>query len=242
MRYAIFSDVHANLEALQAVLRDARRLGAQRFLCLGDIVGYGPDPGRCLALVRETASIILTGNHEWMLLNREGLERFNPYARQALLWTRQRLSAAEIDYLQTLPLTARTGGFHLVHAAPRRPADWRYLLTLHDAEENFAHFAGRICFFGHSHVPAIVLKEGRECRLFAKEESLAIVPGRRYLVNVGSVGQPRDGNIKACYALYDIVEKNLQIRRVAYDVTAVQEKILAAGLPEYLAWRLERGW
>ncbi len=240
MLYAIFSDVHANLEAFEAVLKDARRERADRFISLGDIVGYGPNPNECIELTHKFACLSLAGNHDWIVLNLKEIDYLNPYAQQALLWSRENLTPDRLDYLQSLPLFAQIDNLYLVHASPEQPANWHYIRSLEDAKLNFKHFKGQICLVGHSHVPKIMVEAGTTHWIHAGSE-ITIEGGKRYIINVGSVGQPRDGNRKACYALYNAVNNRFQLRRVSYDLVTTQEKMLLAGLPHRLADRLAVG-
>lgn len=240
MRYAVLSDIHGNLEALGAVLADLDQR-ADAILCTGDVVGYGADPVACLDLVAARAAVIIAGNHEHAVAGLLGLDWFNPYARAAAEWTRARLDADHLSYLASLPLAAEVGDATLVHASPERPDEWEYLVTAQDGFGAFGAFTTRLCFVGHSHLPAAwsLGSSGPEYLPGAGEVSLE--PGRRYIVNVGSVGQPRDLDPRAAYALWDAERGSVGIRRVDYDVEAARRKILAGGLPRLLADRLPRG-
>jgi diadenosine tetraphosphatase ApaH/serine/threonine PP2A family protein phosphatase len=240
VRYAILSDIHANLEALQAVLADATSQ-ADALLCLGDVVGYGADPGPCLELVGARAEAIVGGNHERAVAGLLDLAWFNRYARAAAEWTQERLDTDHRAYLAALPLTAETNGATLVHASPSRPEEWDYLLTAQDGYDAFPAFATRLCFVGHSHRPA-VWSLGSSGRDFdGRPTTVVLEAGRRYIVNVGSVGQPRDRDPRAAYAVWDPEARRVTIRRVAYDLAGARRKIVAAGLPRFLADRLTIG-
>ena len=209
MRYAVLSDVHGNLEALQAVLADAvPRTDA--VLCLGDLVGYGADPVACVEIVAGRAQTITCGNHEHGVAGLLNLDWFNSYARAAAEWTRERLDDDHRTYLAGLPLVAEVGDATLVHASPDRPDEWDYLVTAQDGFDAFSAFA-------------------------------ALEPGRRYIVNVGSVGQPRDRDPRAAYAIWDSEQGTVVSRRVAYDVATAAQKIRRGGLPRFLADRLGLG-
>ena len=240
MRYAVLSDVHANLEALQAVLADAAPR-TDALLCLGDLVGYGADPVACMELVAERALAIVCGNHEHAVAGLIDLEWFNVYARSAAEWTRTRLDDDHRAYLTSLPLTAQVGDATLVHASPDRPDEWEYLLTAQDGFDAFGAFATRLCFVGHSHLAGAwsLGSSGPEHRAGAVD--LELERGRRYIVNVGSVGQPRDRDPRAAYAIWDAERGSIAVRRVAYDVARAREKILRGGLPRFLADRLAWG-
>jgi diadenosine tetraphosphatase ApaH/serine/threonine PP2A family protein phosphatase len=240
VRYAILSDIHGNLDALQAVLADATpRVDA--LICLGDVVGYGPDPGPCLELMAERAVVLVAGNHEHGVAGRLDLDWFNTYARAAVEWTRARLDGDHRHYLGGLPLTADLDDATFVHASPREPEEWEYLVSAEDGFEAFASFATRLCFVGHSHRPAVWALGSWGPEFLPGGFDLAVEVGRRYIVNVGSVGQPRDRDCRAAYAIWDVGARRIAGRRVAYDVAAVRRKIARAGLPAFLADRLAVG-
>lgn len=244
MRYAIISDIHSNLEALRAVLSDVERRGAERIVCLGDLVGYGAEPGACLAEVRRRTDLVVAGNHDWGAVGKVDLNYFNRSARTAAEWTAGRLAEPEGIYLSQLPLSLSLGGpegFIAVHSTPDRPQEWRYILSIDEAEFQFERMAQPLCFVGHSHQPlAWQWHSGGRVSVVGREY-LQMEPGRRYIVNAGSVGQPRDGDPRAGYAVYDDQRREVVIHRVEYDVASAQAKILKAGLPPRLAERLSRG-
>jgi diadenosine tetraphosphatase ApaH/serine/threonine PP2A family protein phosphatase len=240
VRYAILSDIHGNLEALRAVLADCAT-DADAVLCLGDTVGYGADPLPCVELVAERAQAVVGGNHEHAVAGRLDLAWFNRYARAAAEWTRERLDDDHRAYLGALPLVREVADATLVHASPAQPEEWDYLVTAEDGFAAFGHFATRWCFVGHSHVPGAwsLGSSGPEHDPGVAEVTME--RGRRYIVNVGSVGQPRDRDPRAAYALWDVDAGRVSIRRVAYDVGGARRKILDAGLPRFLADRLAAG-
>ena len=240
MRYAVLSDVHANLEALRAVLADAAA-HADDILCLGDVVGYGADPAACVDLLGTRARAVVAGNHERAVTGRLSLRWFNGYAAAAAEWTRERLDADCAAYLDALPLTTEIEDATLVHASPHQPDDWDYLVTEHDGLAAFEAFATRVCFVGHSHVPAMWSLGSSGPDYARGDVDVSLDRGRRYIVNVGSVGQPRDRDPRAAYAVWDVDQRRVSIRRVAYDVGAARGKIVAAGLPQFLADRLAAG-
>lgn len=240
MRYAILSDIHGNLEALRAVLADCADQ-VDGVLCLGDTVGYGADPLACVDLVAERAEASVAGNHEYAVGGRLRMTWFNHYARAAAEWTQERLDDDHRAYLIALPVTREIAGATLVHASPVEPEQWDYLVTAEDGLAAFGAFATRWCFVGHSHVPGVwsLGSSGPEHR-----PGVGLVQaerGRRYLVNVGSVGQPRDRDPRAAYGLWDVEAGRLQLRRVDYDVATARRKIVEAGLPRFLADRLAAG-
>jgi diadenosine tetraphosphatase ApaH/serine/threonine PP2A family protein phosphatase len=247
VRYAVLSDVHGNLEALSAVLADAASEGALGILCLGDAVGYGADPVPCVELLGERSTRMVAGNHEHGALGLLDVGWFNSAAREAALWTRARLGADHQSFLSALPLTSTLGEATCVHASPRRPEEWDYLVSAEDGFEAFGDFSTRLCFVGHSHRPGVwsLGSSGRAHKDLGgpafHDHRVPFHDGRRYIVNVGSVGQPRDRDPRAAYVLWDEHQRNVTLRRVTYDHKAAAAKILKAGLPEGLAVRLAHG-
>ncbi|MDX9757730.1 MAG: metallophosphoesterase family protein [Bacteroidota bacterium] len=232
VRLAIISDIHANLDALHAVLADIDAVEADRIVCLGDIVGYGADPSACLALVRERVDLCVLGNHDAATFSVPERAFFNPNARLALEWTIAQLSADDLAFLRGLPYRVSKDDLLFVHSAPRAPEQWDYVFTGMEARGYGRHFHERICFIGHSHVPGIF-------PIDAGAPDYA--HDRRFLINVGSVGQPRDGNWRASYGVLDTVAGSYENRRVAYDVEAAGRKIISRGLPRRIAERLRSG-
>lgn len=253
MKLGIFSDVHANHPALERVVELLRELGATGFLCGGDTVGYGPDPVRCLELVRSLRPLAVAGNHDRGAAGLPDPVSFNALAREALAWTIGQLGEEDTRYLESLPLVERADPFQLVHATPSAPESWGYVLSAGEAREELQAVGLPACIVGHSHRPFIVetrdeqvrqLQSGAETRAgsFGQQVfGLEIRPGFRYFINVGSVGQPRDGDPRACCALYDTNTREFGFYRVGYDLSAVQARMRQAGLPEYLAERLAGG-
>jgi diadenosine tetraphosphatase ApaH/serine/threonine PP2A family protein phosphatase len=237
--------VHGNLEALTAVLADAAAAGAHRVLSLGDLVGYGADPVACVERVGELAVAAVAGNHEHGALGLMSLEWFNPVAKAAALWTRAHLDDDHGRYLGALPLTSTFEEATLVHASPRQPEEWDYLISAEDGFQVFGDFQTRLCFVGHSHRPDVwsLGSSGPEHAgsVGARLATVRLEDGRRYIVNVGSVGQPRDRDPRAAYAIWDRDERTVTVRRVAYDHRRAARKILEAGLPRPLADRLAHG-
>lgn len=244
MRYAIIGDIHANLAAFTAVLDDMERWGGvEKVWCLGDIVGYGPDPCQCLELLRQQNHVCVAGNHDWAAIGKIDTTEFNPDAAAACQWTAQQLSSEDIDYLANLPLVIEEGDFTLVHGSPREPI-WEYLLSVGAAKENFAYFKSPFCLVGHSHIPLVFhYSEDRICfsSPFFANSSLSLERGR-LIINPGGVGQPRDGNPRASYAIYDSETKLVSLYRVPYDIRATQNRMLEYKLPSRLIIRLSYGW
>lgn len=247
MRYAVLSDVHGNLEALSTVLADAASEGALGILCLGDAVGYGADPAPCIELLGERSTRMVAGNHEHGVLGLLDVRWFNAAARAAALWTRDRLGADHRSFLSGLPIATTHGEATCVHASPRRPEEWDYLLSAEDGFQAFGDFATRLCFVGHSHRPGVwsLGSSGPAYEDLAgpafHDRRIPFHDGRRYIINVGSVGQPRDRDPRAAYVLWDEDERSVTLRRVTYDHKAAAAKILRAGLPRALADRLAHG-
>jgi predicted phosphodiesterase len=244
MRILILSDVHANLVALEAVLKHAENF--QRIWCLGDVVDYGPEPNACIERLRSFDPLCLAGNHDWAVLDKLDLEEFNPDARRAAIWTRSQLTPASLEWLRDLPerVPTQEDKFTLVHGSPRYPI-WEYVLTPAVARINFEHFDTPICLMGHTHVP-VLYRYHREEKMATAEplpEGFPIVLGpERMMINPGSVGQPRDGDPRAAYAMLDLETMTLTHYRVEYDVAATQAKMEQAKLPIRLIQRLSYGW
>ncbi len=234
------SDIHGNLEALEAVLLDAQREGATGAICLGDIVGYGADPNACLERVAAVAKVAVLGNHDEAARDSSAAENFNQVARTAIEWTRNELSEENLGRLGGFEYDHVEGGARFVHASPHDPPAWHYILTEQEAWDAFEACPEDICFVGHSHVPLRVFLSGG--RLTVEEaDAIEVGPGDRALINVGSVGQPRDGDWRSSYALWDAGARRVITRRVEYDRATASRKILEAGLPEILAQRIAVG-
>jgi len=245
MRIALIADIHSNLEALEAVLWDVERRGpVDAWWCLGDIVGYGPDPAACLRRVRELEARCIAGNHDWGAVGKVALTEFNRAAAEACRWNGEHLGAAERSFLADLPLTVENGIFTLAHGSPRDPI-WEYLLSPEQAQDCLALLRTPHGLVGHSHLPLwFGLPEGGGALSYGSlnEEAPLRLSGGRFILNPGSVGQPRDGDPRAAYAIYDSDANAVTGYRVEYDIAAVQAKVVAAGLPATLAQRLSMGW
>ncbi|WP_026369582.1 metallophosphoesterase family protein [Kallotenue papyrolyticum] len=241
MRIVLISDIHSNAVALDAVLEALPPY--DELWCLGDTIGYGPEPNRCLRLVRERATHALTGNHDLASLGLISLADFNPLARIANEWNHRQLEPELRAYLEALPARLDLPNATLAHGTPRDPV-WEYLLDPATGRANLAHFSTPICWVGHSHLATIFLarEDGSlEFRLARAGETLQLSADARYILNPGSVGQPRDGDPRAAYALWDTEQGTVRFQRVAYDVQATQRLMRAAGLPAPLAERLAFG-
>jgi predicted phosphodiesterase len=242
MRYAIIADIHSNLTAFQAVLDDIKTQETDNIWCLGDIVGYGPDPHECIELLRANDNICVAGNHDRAAIGQLEITSFNPHAAEAVKWTAEKLSIGDITYLKNLPESIEDGDFLLVHGSPREPI-MEYILSISVARQNFDCFRNKYCLVGHTHVPqAYSLDKENNCTATRFLPTIKLVTGElRLIINPGAVGQPRDGNPEASYAIYDNTTKIVQLRRVSYDIRQTQDRIMKSGLPPRLASRLETG-
>jgi predicted phosphodiesterase len=241
MRCVILADIHANLTALETVLEDVEKHGGvEEIWCLGDIVGYGPDPHQCIEIIQQRCSACVAGNHDWAAIGKMDTSYFNQEAAEAAHWTSRHLKLEDIRFLETLPLILEKNNFTLVHGSPRDPI-WEYVLSAAEAEENLKYFKTQYCLIGHSHLP-LLFEFGRSCLGSSPEAGQRVILGpKRLIFNPGSVGQPRDNDPRASYAIYDSEAKTLALNRVDYDIAAVQQRMLAAGLPEWLGYRLTFG-
>ena len=242
MKYGIIADVHSNLEALNSVLTVLRDRNVDEYVCAGDIVGYGADPGPCIKMVQETCKVMIAGNHDHAADGLLDTEYFNPEAKEAVLWTAGQLNEGEKNFLKDLSLMDKKEEIFVVHATPVSPDEWNYINSTFDAFRNFKGFEEKICFVGHSHTPVVFTLNVNDNRCtYAFESKIPISEDCRYIINVGSVGQPGDGNPLASCAMYDTSAGEVEIIRVAYDVETAQKKIIDAGLPKGLASRLAVG-
>jgi predicted phosphodiesterase len=239
LRYAIFSDIHSNLEALQAVLRDATDQKCTHYVCLGDIVGYNADPHECVERVRAMDCPVVKGNHDEAASLPESTRDFNELAESAIRWTRDHLTEEDKGWLRDLRLQRQVRDFTIVHATLDTPAQWAYVFNNLDAAASFTYQHTPVCFFGHTHVPMAFIRDEGVQRV--KIDQLHIEKGKKYFINTGSVGQPRDADWRAAYCVFDVENDVVELRRVRYPLDAAQRKILDAGLPPLLAERLALG-
>jgi len=239
MKFAIVADIHSNLEALEVVLADAKQERCTHYACLGDVVGYNANPKECLDIIQRMGMPCVKGNHDEYCSVDSPLDGFNPQAAEAVEWTREQLSAEDRKWLRDLKYLRLVANFSIVHATLDAPQRWGYVFNKLDAAASFTYQNTSVCFFGHTHVPVAFIRDsvvrGGTYSKFRLE------PGRKYFINVGSVGQPRDGVSKAAYAIYDVAEGIIELRRLDYDIAKTQQKIRAAGLPPRLADRLGEG-
>jgi len=244
MRLLIISDIHANLVAFETVLNHAEGAWDQIW-CLGDIVGYGPDPNECIELLRQHNHVSLSGNHDWAVLDKLDIASFNLEARKAIQWTQEQLTEEARQYLQELPpMVVAPPNFTLAHASPRHPV-WEYILDADTAAANFEYFTTPFCLVGHTHAP--VLYDQRESRVVMTtptyNATISLFDfGNRLIINPGSVGQPRDSDPRAAYALLDSEQMTWEYRRIPYAVEETQRRMRNAGISERLVMRLEFGW
>ena len=247
MKIAVLADIHANLEALQTVLAHARNQGITKFVCLGDIVGYNANPHECLEIVRGLDLLgVVMGNHDAVACGAQPLAGFNPYAAMAAQWTREQLTdeeqtwLAQLPYKQDILVEETMSRFTIVHASLYMPETWDYVFDSHEANLSMQYQWMPVCFIGHTHAPIAYERSMLET-IAGSYDTLQFNPEHKYLVNCGSVGQPRDRDPRAAYVSYDLAEQTIQLHRLEYDVKTAQQKVLAAGLPEYCATRLAAG-
>ena len=239
MRFAILSDLHANLEATEAVLADAREHDCTHFICLGDVVGYNANPHECIEIVQKMECPVVKGNHDEQATLTESSRGFNALAEAAINWTRAHLTNEDKEWLRALPLTQQVHDFTIVHATLDAPEQWGYVFNSLDAVASFAYQETTVCFFGHTHVAGAFVRDDGVRKM--KVDRLPIEEAKKYFINVGSVGQPRDGDWRAAYCIFHVEKNVVEQRRVKYDLATVQKKIIQAGLPHLLADRLELG-
>ena len=238
MKIGIISDIHGNLEALNSALNELNDM--DKLICLGDIVGYGPNPEECIQIIREKADVVIAGNHDWGAVGKTDIGNFNPVAHKAILWTMEHISISSREYLANLPLMHTEENFTFVHGCFSIPENWYYILGPGDAEKEFLYLKTSVGFIGHSHVPGIFVKStGKVHILFSSK--IAVDNKSQYIINCGSVGQPRDGNPDASLCILDTEKNEIRIIRVPYDVQKTYRKIVTSGLPEVLGERLILG-
>jgi len=239
VRLAVFSDIHSNLEAFEAVLADARTRECTQFVCLGDVVGYNANPHECVERVREMDCPIVKGNHDEQASLIESSRDFNELAEHAIEWTRDNLTEEDKEWLRGMRFQRQVRDFTIVHATLDTPAQWGYVFNNLDAAASFTYQHTAVCFFGHTHVPMAFIRDEGIKRV--RIEQLRIDMTKKYFINTGSVGQPRDGDWRAAYCIYHVDKNVVEQRRVKYDLATAQKKIIKAGLPRLLAERLAIG-
>jgi len=235
MKFAIIADIHANLEAFQAVLEDIKQQKCTHYACLGDVVGYCANPKECLDILRSMNIPCVKGNHDDYCSTEQPLDGFNPAAAKAVNWTRKQLTAEDRQWLRELKYVRIVTSFTIVHATLDGPQRWGYVFDKLAAAASFTYQNTNLCFFGHTHVPVAFVFDG--VVRGGTYSKFKVKPGKKYFVNVGAIGQPRDNNPKAAYVVFDMDEETIELRRLEYDIAAAQKKILDAGLPPHLGER-----
>jgi len=241
MRYAILGDIHSNLEAFECVLGALKDAGIDKYLCAGDVVGYGPNPQECISLLKALTPEVIAGNHDWASVNLFSSRYFNHAASEAIHWTKNNIRAEDKEFLESLKLVYRNEHLTMVHGTLNKPQDFDYMNDGYIAEESFRILDTPICFVAHSHTPGVFIKDKEDYIVYRQEDLAKVEECNRYIINVGSVGQPRDGNPAACYCIYDTASKEISIKRIAYNTHLVREKIIFSGLPRSLGDRLLMG-
>jgi predicted phosphodiesterase len=239
LRYGIFGDIHGNFDALEAALAVMEQEGVEEYICLGDIVGYGAEPRECVAKIRDMGCMCLAGNHDHAAIGKLDIDFFNLYAREAAVWTRAALEPADKEFLANLGFVEHLSNFAVVHGSLHGPEMFNYISTIFDADLSFEALDKPILFYGHTHIPLTFFDT--KPMTYTMDVEIPVGDGTRTLVNVGSVGQPRDEDPRASFAVYDDEVGVVKVLRVEYNVEQAGEKIVNAGLPEALAVRLQLG-
>ncbi len=243
MKYAIFADIHSNLEALNIVLDYYSQEKVDKYFCCGDLVGYGPNPNECIEKVRQLKATVVAGNHDLASIGLKDIGWFNENAQAAILWTKKELTPENSRYLKSLPQIYDDKYLTLVHGSPREPID-QYLLSLNQARENLNYFSTQVCFVGHSHTPFFYQKKSQgaeSCGNFLQKNPVLLAPETKTIINVGSVGQPRDDDPRSACVIYDLEKKEVHLARFEYNILPVQQKMSEANLPLFLIQRLSYG-
>lgn len=241
MRYGIFSDVHSNLEALDRVLSAYAQESIDRYFCAGDVVGYAANPNECLDKVVGLGCVIVAGNHDWASAGNIASDNFNSEAKKAVQWTRENLFDQGKKILSALKPVSVNQDFILVHGSFNDPERFYYMLNAFIAKKTFDLMDKQVCFLGHSHVPGAFILHPEGIIEYRESALIRIEEQNKYIINVGSVGQPRDGNPQAAYCVYDTQARSIETKRVSYDINAAKDKIVKAGLPLSLGNRLLLG-
>ena len=242
MKYLVIADIHSNLEAFEAVLEDAQNHGGfGHTWCLGDVVGYGPDPADCIKLLKQLDPACVCGNHDSAAVGKIDIGDFSSEAARANRWTAGQLSDGDREFLLGLPDLVVKGDFTIVHGSPRQPV-WEYVAHSFTAADNFPCFDTQFCIVGHTHVPFLFEQDGVEVSgSILRDGDMLVLSDTRLIINPGAVGQPRDRDPRASYAIFDAEEMVLHNYRVSYDVVATQGKMEKAGLPDFLVSRIAWG-
>ena len=240
MKYGIISDIHSNLEALKEVLAACQKERVDKYLCVGDIVGYGPNPKECIDIVQSLGAVCVAGNHDWASIAKLDASYFTPDGKEAIAWTREHLTMESFTFLNSFPLIEKVEDLILVHGTLFEPEKFNYQNNIAEVPDSFNLMDKNLCFVGHTHSPKVFVQFTDKVYV-SSERVVEIEQGVKYIVNVGSVGQPRDGNPLASFCIYDTDAEIIEIKRVRYDIEAVQKKIIDAGLPGMLAYRISIG-
>lgn len=238
MKFGILGDIHSNLEALDVVLEFLRK-EVDRYISVGDLVGYAASPNECIDKVRGIGATVVVGNHDCAVTGKTDIANFNPYAREAVIWTKETLTKDNFSYLSTIDLIIHADNCSIVHASLDNPDDWTYIMSIDEADLSFRFQETPICFVGHTHYPGIFRSDGKYTPF--DEGEYALKGNYKYLVNVGSIGQPRDGIPEACAVIFDSDRSVVKMKRIGYNIKKAQDKIIKAGLPKILANRLAFG-
>jgi predicted phosphodiesterase len=241
MKIALISDVHGNIEALDAVLNDIDKQGAEKIHFLGDVVGYGCNPNECIKKISKYCEIKLIGNHDYALIGLESTKGFNEAAKVSMEWTRDKIKRKNVERLSDFEMETDFLDFHMVHSAPGYADKWFYILDAYQATDSFDDFTQNTCFIGHSHIPAIFRQDSVGEVTHTLKESLSLEEDCKYIINVGSVGQPRDNDARACYLIANTDDNTVNYRRIEYDIEKTQDKMRKANMPEFLIDRLAIG-
>lgn len=236
MRYGIFSDIHSNLEALEEVLKAYQKEDIDSYFCLGDLVGYATEPNECIEKIKNLNCVTIAGNHDWACINKLSLDYFNDLARRSIIWTKPKLKQENKNYLESLNLIYKDKNFTLTHGSLDNPQEFYYIFDAKDCVETFNLLETNICFIGHTHRAGFFIKA--EENISYSTVPIKIEKSKKYIVNVGSVGQPRDRDPRASFCIYDTKKQEVEIKRIDYKFKRTSNKIIEAGLPLFLAERL----
>lgn len=240
MIYVVLSDIHGNIDALKAVVKSFPEKCDKMILCAGDIVGYGAEPGECIEVIRSLDAKSVLGNHDAAVIGKIDVSKFNETAARGIKWTMKRLSPSDRDYLNGLPFIYESKPCAVAHGTLQEPEDFIYLWNGGDAMRTFKLLNAKVCFVGHTHVSGVFkFKDGRVFQLY--NDIVKMEEGAKYIINAGSIGQPRDGIRKACYCVYDTDKEEIEFRRIEYDVDTACARIINAGLPVEYGTRLLEG-
>ena len=241
MKIAIISDIHSNLHALQSVFAFIEQSNFDKIICLGDIVGYGPYPNECIDLVRNKCHVVLAGNHDHATVGLTDISYFNSFAKSAIQFTARVITKDNADYLRGLEFEYREPGMFFVHASPNEPPEWHYITNTFAAESAFDAFSEQVCFIGHTHYPVVYMNTDDQNVAIASIFGKILSERKRYLINIGSVGQPRDNDPRAAFGVFDVEKRICELIRTPYDVNATQREMRNCALPEFLVQRLALG-